>query len=75
MKKCVRVVAVIAVALLMPTIMFAQNGGFADEIRFAYQLCDMKYLQTILLILIFSINATAQLVVKVIDGESKLELI
>ena len=34
------------------------------------QLCDMKYLQTILFILIFQIAAPAQFVVKVIDGDT-----
>ena len=37
---------------------------------FVSQLCEMKYLQTILLIIIFQIDANAQFVVKVIDGDT-----
>jgi conjugative transposon TraJ protein len=43
MKKCVRVVAVIAVALLMPNIIFAQSGGFADEIKSLHQVLEQLY--------------------------------
>ena len=37
---------------------------------FASQLCEMKYLQTILLFIIFQIDANAQFVVRVIDGDT-----
>lgn len=43
MKKCVRVVAVLAVILLIPNIMFAQNGGFADEIKSLHQVLEQLY--------------------------------
>lgn len=43
MKKCVRLVAVIAMALIMPNVLFAQSGGFADEIKSLHQVLEQLY--------------------------------
>jgi conjugative transposon TraJ protein len=43
MKKCVRIIAVIAMAVMMPNILFAQSGGFADEIKSLHQVLEQLY--------------------------------
>jgi len=42
MKKCVRLI-VIAMALVMPNIVFAQSGGFADDIKSLHQVLEQLY--------------------------------
>ena len=43
MKKCVRIIIMIAMALGIPNILFAQNGGFADEIKSLHQVLEELY--------------------------------
>jgi conjugative transposon TraJ protein len=43
MKKCVRVFAVIAMVVMMPNYLFAQSGGFADEIKSLHQVLEQLY--------------------------------
>jgi conjugative transposon TraJ protein len=43
MKKCVRIIAVIAMVVMMPNILFAQSGGFADEIKSLHQVLEQLY--------------------------------
>ena len=43
MKKCVRIIAVIAMAVIMPKILFAQSGGFADDIKSLHQVLEQLY--------------------------------
>lgn len=42
MKKCVRL-SVIVMALVMPNIVFAQSGGFADDIKSLHQVLEQLY--------------------------------
>lgn len=43
MKKCVRIIAAIAMAVIMPNILFAQSGGFADDIKSLHQVLEQLY--------------------------------
>ena len=43
MKKCVRIIAVVAMAVIMPKILFAQSGGFADDIKSLHQVLEQLY--------------------------------
>ncbi len=43
MKKCTGIIAVIAVAVIMPDILFAQSGGFAGDIKSLQQVLDQLY--------------------------------
>ncbi|MGF2412070.1 conjugative transposon protein TraJ [Ferruginibacter sp.] len=43
MKKCVRIIATIAMAVIMPQILFAQSGGFADDIKSLHQVLEQLY--------------------------------
>ena len=43
MKKCVRIIAVLAMAVIMPKILFAQSGGFADDIKSLHQVLEQLY--------------------------------
>jgi conjugative transposon TraJ protein len=43
MKKCVRIIAVIAMTVIMPKISFAQSGGFADDIKSLQQVLEQLY--------------------------------
>lgn len=43
MKKCERLIAVVAIALIMPNVVLAQNGGFADEIQSLHQVLEQLY--------------------------------
>lgn len=42
MKKCVRVIVLVAVALV-PKLLFAQNGGFADEVKSLHTVLEQLY--------------------------------
>ena len=42
MKKCVRVIALFTVALA-PKLLFAQNGGFADEVKSLHVVLEQLY--------------------------------
>ncbi len=42
MKKCVRVIALVAVALV-PKLLIAQNGGFADEVKSLHTVLEQLY--------------------------------
>lgn len=43
MKKCVRLIAVMAIAVVMPNYLFAQNGGFANDIKSLHQVLEQLY--------------------------------
>jgi len=43
MKKCVRSIAVMAMAVVMPNYLFAQNGGFANDIKSLHQVLEQLY--------------------------------
>ncbi|HUZ57799.1 MAG TPA: conjugative transposon protein TraJ [Hanamia sp.] len=43
MKKCVRVIAALTMAVMMPNILFAQSGGFADDIKSLHQVLEQLY--------------------------------
>lgn len=43
MKSCVRLIAVMAMAVLMPNYLFAQNGGFANDIKSLHQVLEQLY--------------------------------
>jgi len=43
MKKCVRIIAVIIMAVIMPNILFAQSGGFAYDIKSLHQVLEQLY--------------------------------
>src|SRR5665647_286940 len=43
MKKCVRIIAAIAMVVIMPKILFAQSGGFADDIKSLHQVLEQLY--------------------------------
>lgn len=43
MKRSVRVVAILAITVTMPNILFAQSGGFADEIKSLHQVLEQLY--------------------------------
>lgn len=43
MKKCVRQVMFMAMILLVPNFVFAQSGGFADEIKSLHQVLEQLY--------------------------------
>ena len=43
MKKCVRLFAVMVTAVLLPNYLFAQSGGFADEIKSLHQVLEQLY--------------------------------
>jgi conjugative transposon TraJ protein len=43
MKKCVRIVAMIAVAVILPNLVSAQSSGFADEIKSLHQVLEQLY--------------------------------
>jgi conjugative transposon TraJ protein len=43
MKKCVRLIAVMAMSVTMPNYLFAQSGGFADEIKSLHQVLEQLY--------------------------------
>lgn len=43
MKKCVRLIAVLAIAVIMPNYLFAQNGGFANDIKSLHQVLEQLY--------------------------------
>lgn len=43
MRKCVRAIAVMGVAVIMPNLLFAQGGGFADEIKSLHKVLEQLY--------------------------------
>ena len=43
MKKCVRIIAVMALVVVVPNYLFAQSGGFADEIKSLHQVLEQLY--------------------------------
>lgn len=43
MKSCVRLIAVMAMAVIMPNYLFAQNGGFANDIKSLHQVLEQLY--------------------------------
>src|SRR5665647_538376 len=43
MKKCVRIITAIGMAVIMPNILFAQSGGFADDIKSLHQVLEQLY--------------------------------
>ncbi|MEO6453270.1 MAG: conjugative transposon protein TraJ [Ginsengibacter sp.] len=43
MKKCVRVIAVITMGIIMPKLLFAQSGGFADEVKSLHKVLEQLY--------------------------------
>jgi len=43
MKKCVRVIAVMAIGVAIPNYLFAQNGGFANDIKSLQQVLEQLY--------------------------------
>jgi conjugative transposon TraJ protein len=43
MKKCVRIIGVIAMAVIIPKISFAQSGGFAGDIKSLHQVLEQLY--------------------------------
>lgn len=43
MKMCVRIIAIIIMALIMPDILFAQSSGFADDIKSLHQVLEQLY--------------------------------
>jgi conjugative transposon TraJ protein len=43
MKKCITVVAILAVAVILPNFVSAQNGGFADEIKSLHEVLEQLY--------------------------------
>ncbi len=43
MKKCVGLIAVMAMAVVMPNFLFAQNGGFANDIKSLHQVLEQLY--------------------------------
>ncbi|MBI1782258.1 MAG: conjugative transposon protein TraJ [Sphingobacteriales bacterium] len=43
MKKCVRLIAAMAMAVVMPNYLFAQNGGFANDIKSLHQVLEQLY--------------------------------
>ncbi len=43
MKKCVRLIAVMAMAVVMPNYLFAQNGGFSNDIKSLHQVLEQLY--------------------------------
>ncbi|MEO6327387.1 MAG: conjugative transposon protein TraJ, partial [Ginsengibacter sp.] len=43
MKKCVRVIAVIIMGIIMPKLLFAQSGGFADEVKSLHKVLEQLY--------------------------------
>src|SRR6185312_7272554 len=45
MKKCVRIIAAITIAVLMPKISFAQSGGFADDIKSLHHVLEQLYIE------------------------------
>jgi len=45
MKKCVRIIAAITIAVLIPKISFAQSGGFADDIKSLHQVLEQLYIE------------------------------
>jgi conjugative transposon TraJ protein len=43
MKKCVRIIAVMALGVAIPNYLFAQNGGFANDIKSLHQVLEQLY--------------------------------
>lgn len=43
MKKCVRLIAIVAISLTVPNLVFAQSGGFADDIKSLHQVLEQLY--------------------------------
>ena len=43
MKKCVRLITVMAMGIMLPNILFAQSGGFADDIKSLHQVLEQLY--------------------------------
>ena len=43
MKKCVRIITVVAFVLIVPNKLFAQAGGFADDIKSLHQVLEQLY--------------------------------
>ncbi len=43
MKKCVRLIVVMAMCIMLPNILFAQSGGFADDIKSLHQVLEQLY--------------------------------
>jgi conjugative transposon TraJ protein len=43
MKKCVRLIAVMAMGIMLPNILFAQSGGFANDIKSLHQVLEQLY--------------------------------
>ena len=43
MKKCVRLIAVMAMGIMLPNILLAQSGGFADDIKSLQQVLEQLY--------------------------------
>ncbi len=43
MKKCARGIAVITMGIIMPKLLFAQSGGFADEIKSLHKVLEQLY--------------------------------
>jgi len=43
MKKCVRVIAVMAIGVAIPNYLFAQNGSFANDIKSLHQVLEQLY--------------------------------
>jgi len=43
MKKCVRIIAATAMAVIIPNIVFAQSAGFADDIKSLHQVLERLY--------------------------------
>lgn len=43
MKRCVRVIVIMAMAIAVPNLLFAQSGGFADGIKSLHQVLEQLY--------------------------------
>ena len=43
MKRCVRVIAIIVMVIAAPNLLFAQSGGFADDIKSLHQVLEQLY--------------------------------
>jgi conjugative transposon TraJ protein len=43
MKKCVRLIVVMTMCIMLPNILFAQSGGFADDIKSLHQVLEQLY--------------------------------
>ena len=43
MKKCVRLITVMSMGVMLPNILFAQSGGFADDIKSLHQVLEQLY--------------------------------